>query len=165
MTLHDPARRRQLAHAKQRLETLARNRAVANLRRMVGEKARLQAAEGWRKAKVAKTAKSEHQVHTDAKFDEGDRASFLFGVPTYCNSSWISLAKWDEGASELHLQVTESGNWYTFPGISYDAAKDFADYDSKGMWYWIEWREKYGVNSPVRLEPEDEPGRARRILG
>jgi hypothetical protein len=121
-------------------------------------------SEAWRKARVKGKAKSTHLVHTDAAFDEDELASFLLGIAVQCRSSWIDWALWNEGASELVLTVKKSGRAYTFPGQDYEAALDFAKAYSKGHFYWIELAQRFGTKGPVALEPEDVPGRARRVL-
>jgi hypothetical protein len=121
-------------------------------------------AEAARKKETRGRKLSKHLTHTDAKFDEEETANFLLGMEVECRSTWIAAARWTEEASAMVLTVKKTGKGYTFPGIDYDAAKDFAEAYSKGSWYWIEWVGKYGTNGPVALEPEDVPGLARRVL-
>lgn len=118
-------------------------------------------------AKTAKASRRPHQpitvvaskhgyiTHVDAAFDDEENAAFVLGIKVTARSTWIDAAQWDEGNSVLTLTI--DGKEYTFPGVDYTGAVVFSRYNSKGKWYWEQWRSKSGENEFLPLEPAYKP--------
>lgn len=76
-----------------------------------------------------------------ARFSDEETASFLLGVPTACQSSNVREATYVEEARTLVIEF-HSGGQYSYPGVGFELAEEFAFATSKGQFIWDRFRRR-----------------------